>query len=253
MQFHIAGAASTTGNLLQTLVLENLRTEGVVVPDNVDISYGVGYNGANRSLNGKCSQHNKLEQAKLLQEGLGLGSLKVFTDVPAATRHLLAGNGPLFARTLVHSKGRDIKIALEPWQLQPLLTAGSAFFTAHEPSVREFRTWVYRKRHLGSYEKVLTRPRDCTRLGRNYENGFDFNGIENDQVPRALKDIARQAVAILKLDFGAVDTLMAPDGHFVVLEVNSAPGVSHERRRVITGLAHRISRWIVNGCPARED
>lgn len=249
MNFHIARAAATTGRLLQTLVDANLRQEGIKIPD-VEICYGVGYNGPHPALNASCSRYNKLEQAKLLREGLGLGGLIVLTDPLEAERQ--AAHSPMFARTLVHSKGRDIRVVLEPWQVRPLLAAGSAFFTVHEPSVREFRTWVYRKRHLGTYEKALTRPQDCKRLGRNYDNGFDFNGVDNDAVPEALKEISRKAIALLGLDFGAVDLLQRADGSYCVLEVNSAPGVSHERRRVIQGLATRVSRWIVNGCPARE-
>lgn len=251
MNFHIARAANVTGELLRTLVNEQLREAGTQVP-NAEICYGVGYNGANPVLNARCSVHNKLEQARILAEGLGLEGLPVFSTRATAERHFGVDGGPLFARTLVHTRGRDIKIALEPWQVAPLIAAGSAFFTPHVPSTREFRTWVYRRRHLGTYEKVLTRPADCRRLGRNYDNGFDFNGVENDVVAEGLKDVARRAISLLRLDFGAVDVLQRPDGSYCVLEVNSAPGVAHERRRVIQGLATRISRWIAAGCPARE-
>jgi hypothetical protein len=252
MQFHIAKAAAVTGRLLNTIVEDALRQEGVQGL-NAHVCYGVGYQGNDSVLNGNCSRHSKLQQAKLLQEGLGLASLVVYDTSQDAMAHLLAGKSPLFARTAVHSQGRDIKIALEPWQIEPLMRAGTAFFTAHEPSVREFRTWVYRKRHLGTYEKVLRRPEDCKRLGRNYANGFDFSGIEHENVPAAMQEVAKKAVKVLGLDFGAVDILQAPDGHFVVLEVNSAPGVAHEKRKVIQNLAHRITRWVVAGCPARED
>lgn len=252
MNFHIARAAAVTGNLLKTLVEAELKTGGIKVPANAEICYGVGYGGTNPALNASCSRYNKMEQARRLQEGLRPGEGLRLVTVPAQAEQLLQAGEVLFARTLVHSKGRDIRVVLEPWQVRPLLAAGSSFFTVHEPSVREFRTWVYRKRHLGTYEKALTRPQDCKRLGRNYENGFDFNGMENDAVPDGLKDVARRAIAVLGLDFGAVDLLQRADGTYCVLEVNSAPGVSHERRRVITGLATRITKWIENGCPARE-
>lgn len=251
MNFHIARAAATTGQLLQTLVTEKLREEGVRNIPHAEICYGVGYNGPHPALNARCSEHNKLQQARILAEGLGLEGLPVLMAAEAVA-HFRHHADPLFARTLVHSKGRDIKIVLEPWQVNPLSASGSAFFTPHIPSVREFRTWVYRKRHLGTYEKTLIRPADYKRLGRNYDNGFDFNGMENEAVPEALKVVARKAIALLRLDFGAVDVLQRPNGTYCVLEVNSAPGVSHERRRVITGLAHRVARWIVNGCPAQE-
>lgn len=251
MNFHVAKTASKTGVLLSQLVRAGLKEGKIVEPPDVEICFGVGYNGNHKALNGNCSRYNKLVQAQMLQAALGNRSLEVF-DAPSAIRHFAAGGHPLFARDTIHSRGRDIKIALEGWQVAPLIAGGTGFFTAHVPSIREFRTWGYRNYHLGTYEKALTRPKDCKKLGRNYANGFDFNGIENDDVPVGLKDVCRDALAALRLDFGAVDTLQRVDGTYVVLEVNSAPGVSHERRRVITGLAHRIIRWVANGCPDRR-
>lgn len=252
LNFRVARAAAVTGRTLEGLVREGLRENGITIPT-AEICYGAGYSGISPALNARCSAANKLEQAQILRRGLGLEALGVFTDRQEAEEYLrMEGHQPLFARNLVHSKGRDIKIALEDWQIAGLMASGTAFFTPHVPSVREFRTWVYRKRHLGTYEKALRRPADCKRLGRNHDNGFDFSGIENENVPDRLKDVARRAVAVLNLDFGAVDILQRASGDYVVLEVNSAPGVSDERRRVIQGLAHRIVRWCANDCPARE-
>jgi hypothetical protein len=252
MMFHIAKAAVPTGNLLKQLVEAELLETKLKMPANVEICYGVGYNGTNKVLNGNCSKHNKMSQAQILRRSLGERALDIL-DSQRAVAHFAAGGGPLFARNITHTKGRDIKIALEAWQVQPLVQCGTGFFTPHIPSVREFRTWGYRGYHLGTYEKALTRPAECRKLGRNYANGFDFNGIENENVPDGLKAICRDALYALGLDFGAVDTLQRADGTYVVLEVNSAPGVAHERRRVITGLAHRIVRWIASDCPARKE
>lgn len=251
LNFRVARAAAVTGRTLEGLVREGLRENGIPIPT-AEICYGAGYSGINPALNARCSAANKLEQAQILQRGLGLEGLAVLSNQVDAEEWLVARGSPLFARNTIHSKGRDIKIALEPWQIAGLMASGTSFFTPHVPSVREFRTWVYRKRHLGTYEKVLRRPVDCKRLGRNHDNGFDFSGIENENVPDRLKDVARRAVAVLNLDFGAVDILQRANGDYVVLEVNSAPGVSDERRRVIQGLAHRIVRWCANDCPARE-
>lgn len=251
MNFRVAKTASKTGTLLRQLVTEEATKTGVVLPADVEICYGVGYTGPNKALNGTCSRSNKLEQALMLRIALGERALEVFNDAVSAKQYLGLGRGALFARDVVHSRGRDIKLALEEWQVEPLIAGGTGFFTAHVPSIREFRVWGYRNRHLGTYEKVLTRPADCRKLGRNYANGFDFNGIENENVPAGLKDLCKDSLAALELDFGAVDALQKADGTFVVLEVNSAPGVAHERRRVITGLATRIVRWVANGCPNR--
>lgn len=245
MRFHIASAARHTGALLQQLVEEELREEGI--RKDAVVCYGVGeYSGTLPVLNSNCSRYNKMRQGQLLHEALGTNALPIHS-IDSLNRGG-AMPGAVLGRSLSHTKGRDIKLILEPWQL-PLVRAD--FFTPYIPSSHEYRTWVYRNRHLGTYEKVLTRPQDYKRIGRNHDNGFDFSYRE--EVPDALKDVCRRAIAALGLDFGAVDTLQATsDGRYVVLEVNSAPGVQNERRRVIQALAHRIVRWAANDCPNRR-
>jgi len=125
----------------------------------------------------------------------------------------------------------------------------SDFFTPYIASSNEYRVWIYRKRHLGSYRKVLKTATMMRRVGRNYDNGFAFERMELEDTPEALKEVGRKAISTLGLDFGAVDVLQKPDGSFVVLEVNSAPGVADERRAVIQKLAHRIARWAQEGHP----
>jgi hypothetical protein len=58
----------------------------------------------------------------------------------------------------------------------------------------------------------------------------------------------------VSLDFGAVDILHGKDGHFYVLEVNTAPEVEGEGRQVIQSLADKIAAWEKNGIlePGRE-
>jgi hypothetical protein len=251
MNFHIARTAATTGNTLRTLVLAQLAEQGIADRNDAHVCFGVGHPGPQPALNANCSQYNKLEQARILRRELGERALAVLTTNEA---RLPVGNGPslLLARHVVHSRGTDIRMCIEPWQVEAAIAGGAGFFTSYVPSVREFRTWTYRNRHLGTYEKVLRRPQDFKRIGRNHANGFDFSGVENDAVPQALKDVSRDALRGLGLDFGAVDVIQKPDGGYVVLEVNSAPGVSDERRRVIQALSHRVARWIANGCPARQ-
>lgn len=252
MNFRIAATSRNTGELLQTLVLASAREQGVTLGDS-SVSYGVGYTGPLPSLNGRCSTHDKEQQTRLLFEGLGPGALTYVSAAEARNWPTRGTEGfPFLSRRTVHSRGRDIGVVLEPWQFVPRLAAGASFFTAYEPSVREFRIWMYRNRHLGSYEKALDRPEQFVRVGRNYGNGFSFNHMEADTVTAPMRELAARAVATLGLDFGAVDMLQRPDGSFCVLEVNSAPGVAHERRAVINNLAHRIVRWAANGFPARR-
>jgi hypothetical protein len=155
---------------------------------------------------------------------------------------------PVLGRNVRHAKGKDIRLCLEAWQVEAMRGI-SDFFVPYLPSSGEWRTWVYRRRHLGSYCKVLQDASAMRRVGRNHENGFRFERTELADTPEGLKDVSRRAVAALGLDFGAVDALQTPSGEFVVLEVNSAPGVQDERRVVMGKLAHRIVRWVQEGYP----
>jgi len=251
MQFSVARAARPTGEILQALVEEEARASEIILPRDAVVCYGAGIQNSNRTLNATCSRLNKFEQGLVLQEFLGENSL----DIISATNWRGIRPGvPLLGRKIQHTKGKDITVAIESWQAETLLRSGKAdFFTPYVPSIKEYRVWVYRNRHLGTYEKVLTRPEDFKKIGRNYANGFDFSHRESENVPETLKDVAKRAILALNLDFGAVDILETPEHQFIVLEVNSAPGVSNERRRVIQNLAHRIVRWAANDCPRRSN
>ena len=256
MRFQIARAAAHTGEMLRTLVETEMRETGVTAPADAVVCYGAGLDARRpHTLNALCSRFNKLQQAVRLQERLGVNSLGVIQPPQGGT--LVPGTAgvptlPWLARKTAHTKGKDIMAVLEPWQIPARLSSGASYFTPYVPSITEYRSWVYRNRVLGTYEKRMTRPQDCTRLGRNYANGFDFSFREGESVPEALKDVVRRAIAALGLDFGMVDTLETPDHNFVVLEVNSAGGVQNDRRNVIRALAHRIVRWAANGCPERQ-
>jgi RimK-like ATP-grasp domain len=239
IEYRIAPAGRTTGLLLQELVGPN--------PVNAVVCYGSPYSGPLPALNGNSGRLNKLEQALRLTEGLGAQAIRSYSFEQALHVEV---HGPMLGRKLVHTQGKDIVPILERWQLEA--TRGICdFYTPYVPSVGEYRTWVYRNRHLGTYKKVLAHPEQFKRLGRNYRNGFVFERVENDDVPQAVKQLSRQAVRALDLDFGAVDLLDTASG-LLVLEVNSAPGVADSRRAVINSLAHRVQRWAANGCPGRS-
>jgi hypothetical protein len=242
MQFRIASAAGETGRLLHSLVAELLPAG---LPEFV-VCYGTGYSGSLPALNALCNRNNKLEQARILRNQLNSLAIN-----PLLYRDALEHSGPLLGRCLTHSQGRDIRVVLEKWQLQALQGVMD-FFTPYTPSVAEWRTWVYRKRHLGSFRKVLTEPIRMRGIGRNHHNGFAFQRAELSETPEAVKQLARQAIAALRLDFGAVDILEKADGSYVALEVNSAPGVGDARRVVIQKMAHRIVRWAESGFPSAE-
>jgi hypothetical protein len=180
------------------------------------------------------------------------GAIEIVTDPAEARRRSLTGE-VFLARQTTHAKGRDITVVLEPWQVDARRATGATFFTPYYPSTTEYRVWVYRRRILAVYEKRLSEPNRCTKIGRNRANGFTFHAVEKERITAGLRDVSVRAISSLRLDFGAVDvihttTTAAP---YRVLEVNSAPGVSDEHRTAIVKLVHRVVRWCANGCPNR--
>jgi RimK-like ATP-grasp domain len=252
MNFRIARAAGKTGRLLERLVDQQYPFHE---RPNAIVCYGQGYSGPLPALNRNCNRLNKLEQAQRLVEGLGAQAVPVMDYEQAL---VTVEQWPVLGRKVQHAQGRDIVPLLERWMVEG--TQGQHdFYTPYIHSATEYRTWIYRNRHLGTYMKVLTYPEKFKRIGRNHKNGFTFMRMANDDVHPGIKELAKKAVRSLDLDFGGVDIINADDGvgndepSFMVLEVNSAPGVNDERRQVIKALAHRVIRWAAAGCPERQD
>jgi hypothetical protein len=157
---------------------------------------------------------------------------------------------PLFGRRRSHSGGRDIRIVLSDSDLDDVLRSNVDFFTKYEPAQAEYRVWIYRRRHLATYGKVLKYPNKYKGIGRNYDNGWAFEYMRE---PHQMGiDLASAAVKALDLDFGAVDVLHGTDNVFRVLEVNTAPGVEGPDRQGIRALARRINKWQALGFPERS-
>lgn len=250
MEFRIAHAARVTGEMLERGVRAALAEEEIPEPDCV-ICYGAGYAGPKPSLNAKCSSLNKLQQIVRVSEKLPNESLWATVVSPEEFPTL-----PCIARKIKHSKGRDMLVCKTALAVRKALARGRTYFTPLTLSDTEYRVWVYRKRILAVYEKQLTEPENNTKFGRNRANGYTFHAVETENIPAALRRVSITAVADLDLDFGAVDVLGTWNGTHTdimptVLEVNSAPGVSDERRTAIVRLIRRIVSWIANNCPER--
>lgn len=256
MEFRIAHAARVTGEMLERGVRAALAEEEIPEPDCV-ICYGAGYAGPKPSLNAKCSSKNKMEQGETLQAALNYEALRILVggDIQFTNPKALLPV-PVVGRKIKHSKGKDMRVCQTGLGVQMTMQKGRQFFTPVVLSDTEYRVWVYRKRILAVYEKQLTEPELNVKFGRNRANGYTFHAVETENIPAALRRVSIAAVAALDLDFGAVDVLGTWNGTHTdimptVLEVNSAPGVSDERRTAIVRLIRRIVSWIANNCPER--
>lgn len=215
------------------------RVQGVV-------RYGYAEsNPALPTLNKKAGRYNKYEELVVMDDA----GVPV---VPFSRRFQAFQEGRIVGRNLHHTRGRDIVI----------YRAGEGrphkdYYTELIPKEKEFRVWVYRDKTLATYEKKLEYPQKYGRRGRNkdvwnWHNGFAFMFVQPEDASDGLKRIAIEAVCALDLDFGAVDALYGEDGHYYVLEVNSAPGTQGEARQGIMSLANCIERWAKGGFKERQ-
>lgn len=236
----IQARGSITGrNLRQALIEKGLVGE----PIHGLVSYGVRLNTTKPALNANAGARDKYEELLAMREA---GLL-----VPPFS---LDGHGlqfPILGRKKRHTQGRDIiPILQNDQEFEQRKQGGHCdFFVQYIPRETEFRVWVYRRRHLGTYEKVFTYPEKYKRIGCSADNGFAFKFV--DEPDEELKRVAAKAVDALSLDFGAVDILKGKDGNYYALEVNTAPGVEGPRHG-FTKLVEKIARWCELGFPERK-
>lgn len=242
LRIHVAKGCAPTARVLAKLLSENGVDLGG--PTRAHLCWGVG--GAQApALNSKCSAFNKFQQLITMAKA-GVLTVPASLGMPAAL--------PALARKFRHKAGRDIIMCRTSADARRALRKGRGYFTQFIPSDTEFRVWIYRRRHLGTYEKVLTQPwkNRRHRIGRNHRNGYGFQIVAEANIPREAVDMAVKAVDVLGLDFGAVDILKGRDGGYYVLECNTAPGIEGPGRQVIQALARKIAKWTKLGFPKRN-
>lgn len=207
------------------------------------VMWGLPYDGPQRALNAKAGLLDKFEQTRKLHDS-GVRVPPFTTGIP--TQY------PAFGRKFSHTGGTDIRVVFGPEDLADARAAGTQYYSARIASQAEYRVWIYRRRHLGTYVKHLARPDLYRGLGRNYDAGWSFRLVPQSQLRAEAIELAAKAVTALDLDFGAVDMLLGTNGHFYVLEVNTAPGVEGPDRQAIRLLAKRIAKWNQLGFPERR-
>lgn len=248
IDLRIAEGCGPTGRLLAELLQErNIRVgregaRGVVC-------YGVRYTGTLPCLNSQAGGRTKLTELRTLASS-GVRIPRTFlpnlTLVEGITDRS-APRFPLFGRKLQHREGKDIMPAFQQEDVPLRHAAGAAYFTEYVPRETEFRVWSYRKLHLATYQKVMRHPEQYRYMGCSYRNGFAFELVQSENVPRGAVEAAANAVNAMGLDFAAVDVLQGKDGNFYVLETNTAPGVETGARQGIRSLADKIATWERNG------
>lgn len=177
------------------------------------INYGNVPPAIGRVLNAELIT-NKLQQLQLFKQR-GVLAPEVIVE------------GPGYAvRRTHHIEGRDIR-----------LLTNQHFLVQWLDKVREYRVHVFLDEAFRLCRKVP-----------NVNSGEIWNSTNTQwkyqlrTYPRGLKTLARQAVATLGHDFGAVDIIQGRDRRLYVLEVNSAPGIA-DNHNTLSAYAEKIRRY----------
>jgi hypothetical protein len=116
------------------------------------------------------------------------------------------------------------------------------FWTKREEIRREFRVHVWRGVSMRAGVKLprIDTPHPWV---RSYDGGWyiDYGQAEAHGFRQRNRDLAKDAVRALGLDFGAVDLAERQDGSLLVLEVNRAPGLEGN---TTVSYRDRIVQWL---------
>ena len=233
----ISSSSKETGQLL----INYLKSRDLYDPKaTACVCYGLG-GGAHPALNTHCSS-NKIERLNLMaKEGV--------PTVPWSE----SGEGlrfPLLARNTSGFGGTDIVAVFQSEELPWRRAAGFGWFSEYIPIQAEYRVWVFRGQHLGTYSKVMRRPGECKFIGRNFRNGFDFQ--PHPEIKSATQ-LAVEGIRAVGLDFAAVDMLLGKDGKLYILELNTAPGVIKSgAQKSLENLVGCVEKWVKGGYPSWE-
>lgn len=133
-------------------------------------------------------------------------------------RTAVSDGSKVVGRKMYHSKGRGFYMASTNSGIDLAKKRGATHFLKYIEDAEEFRVHIVNGKSIKVSQKVF--PEGTIR--RNVRFGATFEYPENFTHKKTLRKLAKESVAALGLDFGAVD-LLYKDEKFYVLEVNTAP------------------------------
>lgn len=144
--------------------------------------------------------------------------------------------GTVIGRPDRHTKGRGLWKISSPHQLRRALRGtrrkrAATHFMEYIAAPREYRVHIFKGKSIRISEKAFFATEDGHR---------DYTTARPQHNTNHVRRAAKQAVAAVGLDFGAVD-ILADDDQAWVLEVNAAPGLGGSMPRVY---ATTFRRWL---------
>lgn len=184
-----------------------LRRPNALPTGSILVNWGaeaIGSMAGTRILNPRLV-HNKYRELELLK---AKGVL-----VPPHSREKVPG---YLARLNKHQEANDLLANLERGD----------YYVQYVPTTKEFRVHVLNGISIRAGIKV-PRTGDPHPRFRSWQAGWklDYGTACQQAIRQRVRDAAKQAVAALEYDFGAVDLGITERGEALVFEVNTAPGM----------------------------
>lgn len=203
---------------------------------------------------------NKRKARQIFAEQ-GIPAPVLYLEPSAVTKDDL----PVIGRTSYHHKGRGFWYCKTLPDVRRAARDGATHFLEFIPNTREYRVHTFIKRkyletegreteHYVSIkisEKVWQGEGQPNRLEpqKNHNFGWTFLGPQNrrEEELDLVRHAAKQAIAALGIDFGAVDVMYRiRTKEAYVLEVNSSPSLSDDNANTCEVYANRILKTIGN-------
>lgn len=191
-------------------------------------------------------------------------------EVPAPPFFLRAkdvspGDLPVIGRTSYHRKGQGFWLCKSQRDLQRAVDGGATHFLGFIPNTREYRVHAFIKngslelppeeREADNYVSIKVSEKvwqgegqpDPKEPQKNHEFGWTFLGQQNRRGEEldVVRYAAKQAIASLGMDFGAVDVMYRiRTKQPFVLEVNSTPSLSDNNANTCEVYARRVLKML---------
>jgi hypothetical protein len=170
---------------------------------------------------------------------------------------------PAIGRTSYHSKGQGFWFCKDKRDVSRAVKAGATHFMEFVPNTREYRVHTFIK--AKAMENDERKPEDYVSVKisekvwqgegqpdpeepqKNHEFGWTFLGPQNrrEEELDVVRNVAKQAIASLEMDFGAVDVMYrVKNKRPYVLEVNSTPSLSDDNADTCERYANRILKTL---------
>lgn len=194
-------------------------------------------------------------QARIAFQEADVPSPKLFLRGSSITKADL----PVVGRTSYHNKGKGFWFCKTLAEVRRAVDRGATHFLEFVPKTREYRVHTFCKKNTFGKESRETedyvsvklvekvwqgknKP-DPRQVQKNHEFGWVFLGQQDrrEEELDVVRYAAKQAIAALGLDFGAVDVMYKiKDKRPYVLEVNSTPSLADDTADTCEVYAKRI-------------